>query len=141
MRDFRRPGSGTPHLTLELHFVLEATAEEVVYRLSRCMRGTDLRLVHLLGEGELLYPLRAMGTARRARGWRAVVGPRPGLPLRSEEVERVLAQAEEHLPARTASKLVGAPRPSARDDRPGRAGATPPSPSAPAEGAPAPPRR
>jgi len=99
-------------LKLKLCFALPATAEEVVLRLSRSMRGTELRLVRLEGDGDVLYPVRSRGTACEAQAWEALVGPRPGRPLAGEDVTRLLARVEEHLPPRVSVVLAGVPRPS-----------------------------
>ena len=56
---------------IAIRFRMKASADEVVARLLDSVRQTDLSLLTVFGDGDLVYPLEGRNPARSASSWRA----------------------------------------------------------------------
>ncbi|MCH7891109.1 MAG: hypothetical protein IH921_06360 [Gemmatimonadetes bacterium] len=56
---------------IAVRFRMKASADEVVARLLDSVRGTDLSLLKVFGDGDRVYPFEGRNPARSASSWRA----------------------------------------------------------------------
>ena len=56
---------------IAIRFRMKASADEVVARLLDSIRGTDLSLLRVFGDGDRVYPFEGRNPARSASSWRA----------------------------------------------------------------------
>ena len=57
--------------TIAVRFRMKASSDEVVAHLFEAVRGTDLTLRKVFGDGDLVYPFEGGNPARSASSWRA----------------------------------------------------------------------
>ena len=56
---------------IAIRFRMKASADEVVARILEVVRGTDLSLLKVFGDGDRVYPYEGRNPARSASSWRA----------------------------------------------------------------------
>ena len=56
---------------IAVRFRMKAPADYVVARLLEAVRGTDLSLLNVVGDGDRVYPSEGRNAARSASSWRA----------------------------------------------------------------------
>ena len=75
-------------------FRKETSVEEVVTRLLKAIRRTDLFLLKVFGDGNRLYPFAGRNPTRTASSWRVELFLRSGVLNSGRHLERFLARAK-----------------------------------------------
>ena len=79
---------------IAVRFRMKASADEVVARILDSVRQTDLSLLQVFGDGDLVYPLEGGNPARSASSWCAELFWRSGALNSGWHLEAFLARAE-----------------------------------------------
>ena len=97
---------------IAIRFRMKASADEVVARLLDSVRQTDLSLLTVFGDGDLVYPLEGRNPARSASSWRAELFWRSRALNSGWHLEVFLKRAEFFLevPGGVGLELGGGPR-------------------------------
>ena len=66
-----RPHEDPGEQIIAIRFRMKTSADEVVARLLQAVRGTDLSLLTIRGDGVRVYPFAGQNPARSASSWRA----------------------------------------------------------------------
>ena len=66
-RDHKPPGEQI----IAVRFRMKASSDEVVAHFFEAVRGTDLSLLKVFGDGDRVYPFEGRNRARSASSWRA----------------------------------------------------------------------
>ena len=79
---------------IAVRFRMKAASDEVVAHLFDSVRQTDLSLLQVFGDGDLVYPFEGRNPARSASSWRAELSWRSGALNSGWHLEAFLKRAE-----------------------------------------------
>ena len=79
---------------ISVRFHMKDSTDEVVARLLQAVRRTELSLLKVFGDGDLVYPFRDRDPARRASSWRAELVWRSTIFNQGWHLEAFLMRAE-----------------------------------------------
>ncbi len=65
------PYHKAPEQIIAVRFRIKVSTDEVVAHLLEAVRGTDLSLLKVFGDGDRVYPFEGRNPARSASSWRA----------------------------------------------------------------------
>ena len=103
-----------PEQIIAVRFRIKASADEVVARLLEAVRGTDLSLLKVFGDGDRVYPFEGRNPARSlsASSWRAELFWHSPTLMSGEGLEVFMKRAEIflELPGRVRLELGGGQR-------------------------------
>ncbi len=71
MNRFESHDHKAPEQIIAVRFRIKASSDEVVAHLLEAVRGTDLSLLKVFGDGDRVYPFEGRNPARSASLWRA----------------------------------------------------------------------
>ena len=108
-----------PEQIIAVRFRIKASSDEVVAHLLEAVRGTDLSLLKVFGDGDRVYPFEGRNPARSASSWRAELFWHSPTLMSGWRLEVFLKRAKNflELPGRVQLELGGGQRKPREDVR------------------------